>query len=460
MKLVFVDKENGRMQSIIYGQDLEQLDKLLDLYKTYFMGNAKIRQIAANTPILAASEYQMVLNRSTYIKLCSQQEQLPITNIYQLTRFAQCSEFADVASKQINLLCAVIHVFPPRFVQRTRRNLQDFVIVNEEHRPMLLTLWEEFLQNEGPRLSENVHKVPVILGIRLSVNTFYGLSVGTMPNSTFLFDPPIAQAAHLKLWIKDNKDYIENVVSRKLYEKSYQSIDQPADSQIRKISQILSVTETVKSFWVKATLKVSEPQHCLYVLACPDCSRTCGALYGYEFTCLYCGSNFPSPKPLLRFQVDLFDGTGNLPAYLENEEAEILLGSSAEKIIEAKNEEEDLNPCMINEKLKDLQFLFQIRTSRNETRGKTFVRNTIVKCLQHESSSTVHTSKEPSSSAQLDRNLLTDLPMIESQESSSKIEEEQAATNPVQSQTSSTGKRGLDCKEMTTQKSFKHHKED
>ncbi|XP_073119768.1 replication protein A 70 kDa DNA-binding subunit B-like [Henckelia pumila] len=179
MKLVFVDKE-----SIIYGQDLEQLDKLLDLYKTYFMGNAKIRQIAANTPILAASEYQMVLNRSTYIKLCSQQEQLPITNIYQLTRFAQCSEFADVASKQINLLCAVIHVFPPRFVQRTRRNLQDFVIVNEEHRPMLLTLWEEFLQNEGPRLSENVHKVPVILGIRLSVNTFYGKTI------FFLFHRP------------------------------------------------------------------------------------------------------------------------------------------------------------------------------------------------------------------------------------------------------------------------------
>lgn len=87
----------------------------------------------------------------------------------------------------------MIHVFPPRFVEKAKKNLQEFVVVNEERRPLILTLWEEFLQNEAPYLTQHVHTLPVILGMRLSVNTFYGLSIGTVPNSTILFDPPIPQ---------------------------------------------------------------------------------------------------------------------------------------------------------------------------------------------------------------------------------------------------------------------------
>lgn len=133
----------------------------------------------------------------------------------------------------------MIHVFPPRFVERTKRNLQDFVVVNEERRPLILTLWEEFLQSEAHYLTQNVHNMPIILGMRLAVNTFYGLSTGTVPNSTILFDPPIPQAEQLKLWIEANKEYIETVVSDKLYDKEKRSVDQPSYSQIRKISQIL-----------------------------------------------------------------------------------------------------------------------------------------------------------------------------------------------------------------------------
>ncbi|XP_073024786.1 replication protein A 70 kDa DNA-binding subunit B-like [Primulina eburnea] len=175
-------------------------NKLLALYKTYYVGNAKIKEISGNTPILAASKYQMILNRSAYIKLTAEEDQLPVAPAYQLTPFAQCHEIADVTNKQINLLCSVIHVFPARYVEKTKRNLQDFVVVNEECTPLILTLWEEFLQSEATYLAENVHSMPIILGMRLSVNTFYGLSVGTFPNSTILFDPPLPQTEQLKLW--------------------------------------------------------------------------------------------------------------------------------------------------------------------------------------------------------------------------------------------------------------------
>lgn len=90
------------MQAIIYEQDVDQLDKLLDLYKTYYVGNARIKEITGNTPILAASHYQMILNRSTYIKLTEAQNKLPVDNVYQLTPFSRCPAVADITNKQIS----------------------------------------------------------------------------------------------------------------------------------------------------------------------------------------------------------------------------------------------------------------------------------------------------------------------------------------------------------------------
>ncbi|XP_073317117.1 replication factor A protein 1-like [Primulina huaijiensis] len=235
--------------------------------------------------------------------------------------------------------------------------------------------------------------------MRLSVNTFYGLSIGTVPNSTILFDPPIQQAELLKQWLQANKEYIEIVVSQKLYDKANQEIAQPCDSQIRKISQILSLNEVVKSFWIKARITIKTSENCVYFLACPGCSKACGGAYKYEFTCFYCNHEFPSPKPLLRFQAELFDGTWNLSAYVEHKEATMLLCMSGEDVIEAEEKEMPFCPDIFNQKLQDSQFLFQLRTSWNKARGKSFVRNTVIACLPAtESSSASHSYEDKSSS--------------------------------------------------------------
>ncbi|XP_075504597.1 uncharacterized protein LOC142542034 [Primulina tabacum] len=91
--------QNGSMQGIIYDQDVEQLDKLLQLYKTYYIGNAKIKEITSNASIFVSAKYQMLLNRNTYIRLASEEEQLPINHAYQLAPFAQCPALADVSTK-------------------------------------------------------------------------------------------------------------------------------------------------------------------------------------------------------------------------------------------------------------------------------------------------------------------------------------------------------------------------
>ncbi|KAL8501801.1 hypothetical protein ACS0TY_021061 [Phlomoides rotata] len=329
-RLVLIDKENQRMQCIIYEQDVDRLNSVLHLYGTYVIGNGKIKEMSASTPTMGDSKYQIILSRSAYIKATSKHEELPLDHVYQLTPFVDCPQFVDFTNRHINLLCGVIHVFPSRYIQKIQKTVQEFVVVNEESRPTILTLWEEFIQSEGLQLSENIHRMPIILGMRLSVNNYHGISFGTLPISTILIDPPISQAKNLDSWLKANREYVERIVPQKLYEKENQITNKPLDSQIRKISQILCLPETIKS-----TLQVIKPGQQFYFLGCPGCSKACGAVYGSEFTCFYCNTDFPNPKPMLRFEAELYDGTGCLDAFAEHTEAQTLLHMSAEDVITA-----------------------------------------------------------------------------------------------------------------------------
>ncbi|KAL8499220.1 hypothetical protein ACS0TY_022266 [Phlomoides rotata] len=345
-RLVLIDKENQRMQCIIYEQDVDRLNSVLHLYGTYVIGNGKIKEMSASTPTMGDSKYQIILSRSSYIKATSKHEELPLDHVYQLTPFVDCPQFVDFTNRHINLLCGVIHVFPSRYIQKIQKTVQEFVVVNEESRPTILTLWEEFIQSEGLQLSENIHRMPIILGMRLSVNNYHGISFGTLPISTILIDPPISQAKNLDSWLKANREYVERIVPQKLYEKENQITNRPLDSQIRNISQILCLPETsqVKSFWIKSTLQVIKPGQQFYFLGCPGCSKACGAIYGSEFTCFYCNTDFPNPKPMLRFEAELYDGTGCLDAFAEHTEAQTLLRMSAEDVITAaKVQNEDMS---------------------------------------------------------------------------------------------------------------------
>ncbi|XP_075499717.1 uncharacterized protein LOC142538237 [Primulina tabacum] len=281
----------------MYEQDVDQLDKLLELYKTYYVGNAKIKEITGKTPILGTSKHQMILSRSTYIRSAEEHKRLPI--------------------------------------------------------------------------------------------------------------------------------------------------------------------DQFKSFWLKARLKITESQQCLYFLACPSCAKSCGAAYGYEFTCFYCNDSFPGPKPLLRFQADLSDGTGTLPVYVEHREAEMLLGMTGEELIEANQEGRHFCPTDINDKFTDFQFLFQVRTSRTETRGRTFVRNTVIACLPpSEASSASRSSEEKSLSSHVQKKLLPTIPTSESQTSTSTTQQQHIPTTLADHQSSSTGKRSLDSGDDITENVPKHAKRD
>ncbi|CAI9100531.1 OLC1v1037653C1 [Oldenlandia corymbosa var. corymbosa] len=203
-----------------------------------------------------------------------------------------------------------------------------------------------------------MHTRPVVLLIGVKLGTFHGTCVGAQNNTKIVFDPQIPETNSLKtrftilskqkfyfkyyncislilisvfFRIVENKDYAENVIKKKLYEKQKQEVRVPKEKHIRQINQVLNIQHTVKNCWVKATATIKDNQR-LYTTICPNCDNPSGAPMGIISTCNYCGTSGKAPKPGLNFVINLADITGTLQAVIQNEYAEKLLRCSADEV--------------------------------------------------------------------------------------------------------------------------------
>ncbi|XP_071933328.1 replication protein A 70 kDa DNA-binding subunit B-like [Coffea arabica] len=76
----------------------------------------------------------------------------------------------------------------------------DYVIVNYDMKPIILTLWNEFEALEGTAILANIAENPVVICIRVRVIADSYLSLSTQSSSVILVSPNVQQARNLQMW--------------------------------------------------------------------------------------------------------------------------------------------------------------------------------------------------------------------------------------------------------------------
>ncbi|KAL3506844.1 hypothetical protein ACH5RR_032226, partial [Cinchona calisaya] len=61
----------------------------------------------------------------------------------------------------------VVHAFPTKERRIGNSTTRDFVVVNEEKKNMLLTMWNEFEDIDGTKLADTIATVPLIIAMRI-----------------------------------------------------------------------------------------------------------------------------------------------------------------------------------------------------------------------------------------------------------------------------------------------------
>ncbi|XP_071902855.1 replication protein A 70 kDa DNA-binding subunit D-like [Coffea arabica] len=204
-RYVFADDLGDRIQGIVYLNDVQVLDKLLQLYSTYYIGSATVRRLTNNRVVLGTVAFELVITQYSFIQLVDLVDpslRLPIDNIYNFTSFANLGSLRYFGDSSLAILAIVIEVLPLQiFIMGGRYiRVQEFIILNEEMRPMIFAMWEDFLESEGMYLVQIANEHPVVLICRPKISRFHGVSLATQEQTIVMYNVDIPRARELHEW--------------------------------------------------------------------------------------------------------------------------------------------------------------------------------------------------------------------------------------------------------------------
>ncbi|KAH9621194.1 hypothetical protein KSS87_017238 [Heliosperma pusillum] len=170
-RLILTDGQGMRVQATIFGEDIESLSNTLHTLGHYYVSNAIVRLIPEQHRIVN-NKYQWTLSTKNPIREVSEEELdgRVIAANFNLVSFSHLPQYVE-SGTLIDTLAVVADIYPKR-TTKDETTLQEFLLINHEMKPTILTMWDELASNEGSYISQFLESFPIILATRLRVTSY------------------------------------------------------------------------------------------------------------------------------------------------------------------------------------------------------------------------------------------------------------------------------------------------
>ncbi|XP_071910182.1 replication protein A 70 kDa DNA-binding subunit B-like [Coffea arabica] len=294
---------------------------LLQVYKKYLISNAVVRPIPPNFQSKGLQTQWVISTRTLVEEISDDEDVVPVKLTY--TKFIDLIKYMNIKDQSVDILAVIIFALDRKQISRDGKEsvIQKFVLVNEGFQTVKLSMWDAFVNDEGQKILQNMHKFPIVICRRVRVGYYNGMASSTWFDSVFLVDPPIQEARELKNWALRNESLLLDIVNQKLYENHDLELSfQPS----QKFTQDCNLTGMQKAAWVNVRFSFENTFQRYWYMACSECFRSTSAMHGVAFLCNSCKEKH-SAQPRCHFDVDLEDETGTVTTSIFGDLAEKLL---------------------------------------------------------------------------------------------------------------------------------------
>ncbi|XP_059281908.1 uncharacterized protein LOC132035796 isoform X2 [Lycium ferocissimum] len=383
LNMIFQDEQEDQIKAIVYGDDISSYQDIFKLFHTYLITGARIQvpNLRYERPL---HTFEWIIDKKTIVdpieKDSPDEDELPPPTKLNLTSFEDINNQAAQSTKEqlkdveFNILAIVVRCFPPRFVPKVQRRLQEVILINTDKQAFTFTLWEEtIIEDEGRKLLDQFQKRPIIFARRIGVSKYNGTSLTTRFNTTVQIDPPYSQCLQLHTWVIENREMLASFSLRSTSE-SGSLISVSVDEQIVPIANVQSQQDG-HSFSIEAKVSLPNKLKSCYVLLCPKCKQEVRSLIKRKFLCMTCKQqNMLIPR--CRFDVNLHDASGSIIGIIMDKEAEKLLSLTTDEIYDLASNEN------IQSKLNQNFYIIQVKKSFSHSSQATSGKLYILSCTE------------------------------------------------------------------------------
>ncbi|TYI35669.1 hypothetical protein ES332_A03G091800v1 [Gossypium tomentosum] len=367
------DEDGTQIQATMFNEAARKFYEKFQLGKVYYISRGTLK--VANKQFKAVqNDYEMTLNENSVVEEASNEETFIPETKFNFVPIDQLGPYVN-GRELVDIIGVVQSVNPVSNIKRKIDNenipKRDLIVADETKKTVVVSLWNELANNIGQELFDNADKSPIVAIKSLKVSDFQGVSLSTLGKSSVMINPDIPEAKKLRSWY-DSEGKGSSMASIGLGLSP--SSKTGARSMYTDRVSLTHITsnpslgdEKPAFFSIKAFVSLIRPEQAMWYRACKTCNKKVTEAVGSGYWCEGCQKNDEECNLRYIMVSKISDTRGEAWVSAFNEQAEKIVGCSADELDKLKSEQGDIDGYQ--KKLKEATWvphLFKVSVTQNE----------------------------------------------------------------------------------------------
>jgi replication factor A1 len=351
-----VDHQGTAIEGTFWRDAADRYYDLLEEGKAYVFARGSVKPANKNYA-RTRNDYSLHFDSAAKVEESQDDQAFNSEHISVRMQFVAIDQLAAFVDKRmpVDIVGVVLEAGPLNSIKRkadaTEVSRRDVTIADKSLKSVGITLWGGLAEGVGSEIESEVKggSNPVVAISSCKVSGYNGISLSTLSRSQIhLNSSDIEESADLKdWWAATGKDCSITPIAEGMPnagDKNGSNI-KPSDRQqgrervdLTDLKASAPTTPDSKPVYrtVKAALVSINPQQTMWYLACPENNRKVVEQDGGGFYCEYDGQTYSTAVRRYIMQARFADDSGELPIQVFNDQAEKLIGQSADALSSVK----------------------------------------------------------------------------------------------------------------------------
>ncbi|ESQ40742.1 hypothetical protein EUTSA_v10013014mg [Eutrema salsugineum] len=368
------DEEGTQIQATMFNAAARKFYDTFQMGKVYYISRGSLK-LANKQFKTVQNDYEMTLNENSEVEEARSEEMfIPETKF----NFVPIDELGAYVNQKelIDVIGVVQSVSPTMSIRRKNDNemipKRDITLADETKKTVVVSLWNDLATGLGQELLDMADNYPIIAIKSLKVGDFQGVSLSTVSRSNVVINPDSPEAAKLKSWYdSEGKETSMSTIGSGISSSANNGSRSMYSDRVclSHFTSNPSLGEEKPVFFsTRAYISFIKPDQTMWYRACKTCNKKVTEAMDSGYWCEGCQKKDEECSLRYIMAVKASDSTGEAWCFAFNDEAEKIIGCTADELNKLKSSEEG-EANEFQTKLKEATWsshLFRVSVSKQE----------------------------------------------------------------------------------------------
>ncbi|KAL6175422.1 hypothetical protein ACLB2K_052063 [Fragaria x ananassa] len=364
------DEDGTEIQATMFNEAAKKFFEKFELGKVYYVSKGSLK-LANKKFSTLKNDYEMTLNENSEVdEVCNEEAFVPETKF----DFVPIDMLGPHVNQKVlvDVIGVVTSVSPTMSIRRKSNNesipKRDITIADESKKVVVVSLWNDLATGVGQELLDKVDQSPVVAIKSLRVGDYQGVSLSTLSKSSIVVNPDLPEAKRLKSWYdSEGKEVsmasVGSGMSPSANSGAWSMYSDRIPLSHLKDNPSLGEDKPVV-FSVKAYIGPIKSDQTLWYRACKVCNKKVTEGDG-GYWCEGCQKIAEECSLRYILLARAMDATSDVYLSMFNNEAEKIIGCSADELDKLRSEEDNEYQLKLKQAAW-VPYLFRVSVVQNE----------------------------------------------------------------------------------------------